>query len=526
MNESTINWRHFKSLLRASFLIEVRGRSSKKPYRRIFSLALSYGISSTYLAWNLSRTFFEPAYVIISFAVCMYMTGFTVINSYSFLLLDTSEDIILQQLPISKKTIFAVRSTNLFLYIFLISIPTFIPTGIFFFVHATQPWTVFYFVIILFLASIWTTCLFLILYNGIIRFFSSSIRIFSFIQMLFILLLLFFYQTLPTFDSAAIHWQRLLTGTLPYYFPPIWFTSLLWSLQGYFVIPSQIHVLLLATLTTSAFALLLSSPWLLLPDTKKMIQDNDTVDMVTQSRFAKFMTYFRPKSFIRKAGYDLFRTMIVRDRILQMHILPVLLLPVATTLYGFLTHQLDSPLQGEILTPSGIMHITIVMFFLFASRHTIVTISHSRYSQARWIFFMNSSNQLEHYAKGIYRGVMTNLLLPLVSILFVIFTYAMPVEDALLHSAFLYISAHFQIATWSVMQKALPFTQVEDRLTATHTLVQLIFVVPYFSVLMAFYHLAASASYPAFISFLVILELAAILYMKYLRRKTYSVILE
>lgn len=522
MDDKSINWRQFKALLGTSIRIETRGRSAQKPYRRMISLVLSYGIASLYLAWNLSQNFYEPAYTLITFTLSMFLAGFTVITSYSFILLDTADDMILQQFPVSTRTLFAVRSTNLFFYIFLISIPFYIPLAVFFTLYAAEPSTAAYLLIALFLATLWTTCLFLIFYNIIMQLGSNSTQIFSFLQVVFILLLLFFYQSLPSFDSSQIDWQNILNGSFPYFFPPTWFAALFWSLQGYIILSDQNVPLLLGSFSLILFLLLLRSPLLLLPKVRPIVISTSTKNEVRNDVIFRIMTFFRPRNKFKMAGYDLLRILFHRDRILQVHILPVLLMPIAVALYGLFSNQIYSPLHRQTFIPDSHMHIVVVTFYLFAGRHIIQTVTHSRFAPARWIFQMCDSNKLENYSKGVYDSIIWNILFPMAVFLFALFNISMPVVDALFQSCFLFLCVRFQTATWSVFQVNIPFSMYEERLSSAQRITHLLLVFPYIIILETFHWLASVSPY-SFILFLASLELSTQMFLKYLHRKTYSV---
>lgn len=522
MTTEAINWRQYRALLKATMLMETRGQAAKRPYRRTISLVLSYAFASLYLAWTLSQSFYEPAYVVISFTVTMFLAAFTVINSYSFIVLDAGDDTVLQQFLVSKKTLFAVRSTNLFFYIFLVSIPFYVPLLIFFSVNSTSPETVFAFFTALFFASIWTTCLFLILYNGIVYFFSNSTEIFSFVQIIFILLLLFFYQSLPSFNAAHIAWEKILTGSFPYYFPPIWFASLFWSLQQFDVIPAQQAALLLGSGTLVMLIFLLRSPLILLPKvrlTPKRASDHPAMRI---DPFYSLMSLFRSRNRARRAGYDFLRTMFYRDRMIQMHTLPVLLMPIAVSLYGILSDQFYTPLDGQIFYGSAVMHVTVTMFYLFAARHLILTVAHSRFASARWIFAFCSSEKLGDYTKGVYNGILTNVLLPIVIVLFVLFLATMPFRDAVLQATFLFTLARFHIWTWSVFQQKIPFTMPEDKLSSAGRVLGMFWVLLFMLLVLPFHYLTSSSPY-AFGVFLLGMEISSQLMSRYLSRRQYAV---
>ncbi len=523
MQRQEINWPQYRALLRATFLMETRGRTAVKPYRRTASLVFSYLLASGYLAWSLASRFYEPAYVLISFTVSMYLAGLTVITSYSFHLLDSSDERILHQFPISEKTLFAVRSTNLFLYIFLVSIPFYLPLAFFFYLHAAEPDTVAYFLVVLFLYSFWTSCLFLILYNVLTQLFSNTTRLFSNVQIVFILLLLFFYQSLPGFDSSAVDWQKLLTGVLPYVFPPIWYCSLFWSLQGYAVIPAQTVAMLLGSGTLILFLLLLRSRLLLLPRVTMTLPAEQTRRQPLHRIFFSLMTIVRPRERRKKGGFDFLRTQLHRDRLLQIHLLPVLLMPVAITVYGLLTGQCRSPMYGQLLkSRETMMHLPIIIFYMFATRHVIQTITHTRFVQARWIFQMIDSRALEQYAKGVYSSVQWNVMFPLAFLLALLLAFAMPPLDAALHGLFLLLGSRFQIATWTVFQTSVPFSQYEDKFTSAQRMTQFLFIIPYIALLCAF-QTVASLTIPAYLVFLAGLEIASRICITYLHRRNYAV---
>ena len=179
-------------------------------------------------------------------------------------------------------------------------------------------------------------------------------------------------------------------------------------------------------------------------------------------------------------------------------------------------------MNGQILYPSAIMHITVATFFLFAGRHIIQTITHTRFADARWLLQLCGSRTLEQYTKGTYDSILWNIFVPLSAMQFFIFWIVMPLQDAILQTVFLFLIVKFQTATWSVFQNLVPFSMHEDRLSSARRMINLFWVIPYILIFLLFHHLASMSVY-SFLIFLIACDVSSRFCFRFLRRKSYVI---
>jgi hypothetical protein len=516
-----INWRQFRSLVATFMKINSRGRSTKSANGRALSIILSYGLSSSFLGISLIRPFYAVGYIFMTITVTMYLSLFTVLSSYSMILLEGNEQRILSPLPVSRTVLFLSRIANLILHSVLVGAPFSAPLVAIYFAMTRDPWSTAAYAAVLLFCAMWTTAMFIIAYNAVIVRVSRNSQFLTWFQILLVFALLFFFQTLPSFTIHDVFRFVQLTSGQVSLFPPHWFLALHGVLTGAVHAQGQTISTIAAIGSTLLLALALKTKWMLLPDLQESKIGKPSAGNVA-SRIDSAVGRFSPRRARTRAGFDLFRALLRRDRNLRFQLIPVLMMPIAVATFGLLSSELSSPFQGMLLASSAKMHIPTLVFLLFSARHTEQTIRKSVNPSTLWLLRLHEPDGLEQYSKGIIVSILALVVAPQVLILLSLFLVTMPPVDALLQALFLLVAAGFQTVTLHVLRPRVPFTGSDSQLASMQRFGQIFLFMPYF-VFVLVLHILASGSPFVFIGMLAALATATILCLRLPRRGAYRI---
>ncbi len=501
--------------------MSLRGKKKRNKYARAISIVASYSLSSIYLGWSLSSLFFEPAYLLVTSTVVLFLASFSVINAYPMIMMDEEEEAMLQRFPISRKTIFAARVTNLFQYLTLIGLPFIIPLMLFMNQPTIPASDVWLYGAVMFFEIFWTTGFFIVVYGLLMLKARSSSRVLTALQIIFILSLLFLYQTLPSIGSSMIDWISVLDSDVAYIFPPAWFTGLYFSIQGITYFSVQNAAVIILAVSTLLILLLLRSRFVFYPKPETVQAQPSDSSNIDIDWFYKLLTVFSPRTYGGKAGYNMFQQNLYRDVALRVRLIPVILLPVAVAMYGLFSHQLDSPFYQRILESDTAVHISVLVFFLFVARNAVLTTMYTRQNEATWIFSLVPKKQLHDYAKGVAQGIIWTVCFPLVLIIVIIFTISMYWEEALLQGLFIFVAIRFQVHMLALFQNTIPFSIPEDKLSSANRVIQLLIILP-FLMLFLVIHFLTSHDYLLFAGVLLGVEITTQFIARLRPKRTYD----
>ncbi|MBL0175373.1 MAG: hypothetical protein IPP94_08950 [Ignavibacteria bacterium] len=516
-----VHFGQLRTLLTLSLRMNMRGRAGTSPFGRAISISVSYGIAALYLGWVLSRNFSEPAYVTMCILVTMYLACYTVISSYSMILLDAEERRILALFPISERTLFFSRVANLLLFAIQLGVPFVLPLTLIFLVKEQSVWHGAMFFLVLILSSLWTTGVSLLLYNALISRFANSTRLLAIVQSVLVFLLLFFYQGLPNFSTADTWWNSFIGTRYAIALPTHWFIGMYGWFSGLEIIRHPVYLAEMALLAMAALTGLLRTRWMLLPDLSPGAQSSDTdEDARVTFRTSPLMQMLlrRPPA---RAGYELFRQLMAKDRNLRFQIIPVIIMPVAVAVYGLLTGGLQSPFPHGLLFHASKVHIPVIVFFLFSARHCDHSVVKAVQASSVWILRFQTQEALHQYARGVRIALNLRVLLPQTLAVWMLFTWVMPLRDAALQTLFLLLAARFQTALLNALRPKIPFFEIETQLATAQRFAVFFIIVPFVMVFIIAHSLTA-ASPVAFLVMLGAIEALVHLAGALWRRRRYA----
>ena len=479
MIASTVNWAQVRALVGLASRMNTRGHTGRTMYGRAISIITSYAISALYLAAMLNMVFNEAVYLIVSLLVTMYLAAYSVITSYHVILLDAEENTIMPLFPVNARTLFVSRIASFFLFSALLSAPFITPLAVVFHTNTHDLLRTTMYATVLTFAFFWTTAAALFLYNILILRFSSSKRLLAFLQTALIFLLLFFYQSLPSFATAQHAWTSFLASAWAPLFPMHWFAGMYYAGIRETVLDAQPLLAGIGLITTVLLVAAFRTRWVLLPDVQRAERAEKT-ETAHNRAFFTFLSarILRLPSRVR-AGFDLFGIFLSRDRLLRMQFLPFMLMPVAIAVYGLFTSGLQSPFDGQIFWRSARLHVPILVFFLFSTRHVELTLFKAIHPETVWLLRHHTGPSLRDFARGVQLSVIIRIVLPVTSVLALLFCMTMPPADALLQAVFLLSASRFQNAALSLRKGRVPFTERETKLSSLHRFSQFFIIMPF-----------------------------------------------
>jgi len=158
---------------------------------------------------------------------------------------------------------------------------------------------------------------------------------------------------------------------------------------------------------------------------------------------------------------------------------------------------------------------------LFSLRNVNQIVSKAIEPHATWLLSIQSGEVLERYTKGVRAGVFIHILLPQTAVLFLEYSFVLPLKEAALQALFILLLCRFQSATLAYVRPRIPFTNVESHLASLQRFAQFFLIMP-FVILGILLHFFTSASTAGFIFMLTCLEILTLILSSMRRSKAYA----
>lgn len=503
MNEWTI----YRTLVGTFIRMNARGKNGRTAYGRALAFLITYGISASYLGISLAQYYDPTAYVYLGTAVTMYIVGFTVMSTYSVILLDSGDGKLLAAYPIAPRTLFLARATNLALFVVLTVAPFALPLSVIHYIAEGSLASSLVFFSAQAAGAFWATGFFIVLYNLLMIASHRIAHIMSVAQVLLIFVLLFFYQSLPSITGYHGAVTLFMMKGWVQITPPMWFTQLHHAVMGFHAARPTASQLYLLGASTVAMLLALRTRWMLLP----VDGDNNrsTRRTTRNARGSILHRWLAERSPATAAGASLFAAIAVRERSVRFQILPVVMMSVAVAFYGALTGELSTPFKNGILSWSARLHVPILVFYLSSVRHVAHVVQRAIEPQTVWMLEQQASHTLEAYTDGVARAVFWRVIAPQLVVLLCVFMISMPILDAVVHAMFLLIVGNFQSSVLGIRTRMAPFTRIENAFATMQRFAQFLVVIPFvaFALLL---HAGTSARSDSFFAMLLVIALLSI----------------
>jgi hypothetical protein len=461
-----------------SLLLKMETRSKNGSGKKLLLINLSYLIPGLFLPWILVKQNADPTGFQFSFLTFLFYSlilAFTVISELDNLVISRSEAEILSAMPIDDRLIVRAKMYMLQRYITFLSLPLLLPGSIFFYSIMRSVPRAIMFIAAGSMMCFLTVNILVMLYAMAVRTFRTrSIGTYTLLfQLLMILLMIVGYQFV-SFGITGIagstvnsYMSILQSKGVVNFLPPAWFAFLTtrnqyvfeWALILKIVLP--IAICLLSFLSLSMY---LHENY---GSIRERFLNSRIIEPVHSAKRRFFLSVwisdFIENIYLRggteRSSYGLIRTLYSRDKTVRLAVLPMIIIPIGLALFALFTNQLPQPMAKSYFEMKPVFHISLLLAVLVVLNTAIIGVKVTNFSGASWIYDSYPMSTFRSFRNGFRKFFVINLLIPVCTGLGIIFIIKIPLDQALLHTLFIFASANLYNSIYNTLSKTLPFTK-------------------------------------------------------------------
>lgn len=400
-------------------------------------------------------------YYYFSHTFIMAMMAMMIISEFTTILFDTSENAIIQPLPIKGNTVNLARNTHVFLYLMMMAFNLSVASII---IACTKFGILsgLIFLLTIVLNVLFTLFLTNILYLGIMRLASGEQlkNLLMYFQVIIAIVFMGAYQIgLKMVDKSVIRDMQLPIHWYTYLFPPAFFSGLTEAISTWSFDIS--HLIFIAeALIIPPLAIFMTVKYLT-PIFNRKLMDLDQGDRVSKVKTERkgVSLYFKLMSalFVRhseeKAAFKMMWKMTGRERQFKQTFLPSL---------GYILIMIIAPNIGkhkdlnEILQSDQYLMILYVMIFIGVTLSSSLSIGNNRTST--WIFKSLPLSSPAYLFKGTIKAAFAKFFIPFYSVMGTIICAFWGIKilpDVIIAFLFIYLVT---MLTYFLQEPVLPFT--------------------------------------------------------------------
>lgn len=459
-------------------LLKMETRSRDGSIKKILILLISYSLPGWLLPallfkQNIDPTGFEYAfstYLFYSVIVC-----FTILSELDNLIVSKTEAELFGTIPLNDNTIASAKMYVIIRYLFVLSIPLMVPGSIFYyFIVKSLPRAFLYY------ASGYVMCLFitnvlLLIYSFVLRNFRAK-RLSTYTYILQVLLIFFLvvgyqfvsYSFTAKLDGNVIsYFEVIQRNGLIQYFPQAWFGFI--PVRQNFYFDFRLLVKAILPVFISYFAYL--SLKIYLAENYGKIRERVYHSRIffneskaASGRFSlanawnSFIEKFYIRNKIEQSSFTLLKIFFKREKAVKLNILPMIMIPVGLALFALVTEQLLPPFWKMDFGRKLAFHISIMLSLFLVITASMQGIKITANPAASWIYDAYPIESRKRFKNGIRKFFNLYLILPVCTILFIIFLVKIPFTQTLVHTLFIFAAANLYNSLCHSFSKQLPFT--------------------------------------------------------------------
>ncbi len=473
-SEGSIDRQQFRALVVASIKLDLRSsRGHNRVGRRLPPMAvafITYAAMGTLLASAVVMTSDVFVFSLFGLSAAMIMTALLVIMEYSSVVVHPDDFDILAHRPISSKTYYWSKIANLALYVAAtasaLAMPAAIIGGLKF-----EPGYVFgpiYFAVAL-VACLATAALVVLVYSAALKVFDYNrfTRAITYVHSLATLFIVLGYVLLPRFLAEDVTLSSVSRGPWIYAAPPAWYAGAVELGTG---IDGGQSALLTLLAAVSAAALIGAAMNTISLEYSRRISELATASEKSVKEVARKRRSFGElglklcRSDEERAGYQLMRRYMTRDRKLRARVYPAFGLPLAVYIFGLLTDGLGDPFANPRPDTGGFpAQMLLALYSVFITVFFTTAISQSDHWEASWIFYASPLDDRAGIIVGARKLIIWRYLAPFFVVLFVLLAFPMPVAKAALFVLLTALLAFIAFALLSFASPHLPLSQAIEK---------------------------------------------------------------
>lgn len=355
------------------------------------------------------------AFYYLAHTFVMVMMAMMIISEFSTILFDTSENVIIQPLPIRGNTISLALNAHVFIYLTMMAVCiSVIPAIIAFFKFGVLSGVIFVFTI--FLNVLFTLFFANILYLGIMRLVSGE-RLKNLLMYFQVFMAIFFmaaYQIgLRMIDKTVIQDMQLPIHWYTYLLPPAFFSGLIEALTTLNF--DQSHLLFIAeALIVPPVAIYLTGKYLTPVFNQKLmdLEQGDKVSKIKTETSGKSLYYKMMASlFVRnreeKAAFKMMWKMIGRERQFKQTFLPV----IGYTIIMIILPNVSKHGNFSDFT-TGYKYLLVLYIFGMVAFSLGGALLIGNYQTSTWVFKSLPSESPANFFKGTIKAAFARFFIP------------------------------------------------------------------------------------------------------------------
>ncbi len=471
-----IDVRKVRTIGKLLLKLETRNRAGSE--KKILFLFISYLIPGCFLPFMLARQNVDPTgfeYTFLTYLFYTLIISFTVSSELDNLIVSQNETDIFSALPVDSGLLAGAKSYMLNRYIFMLVIPLFGPGAVFYYrMMNSVPRAIMYF------AAGYMLCMFTI--NSALLVYSIALRVLKTkrlsvytlaFQVILIFLLIIGYQFVSYGISgrqpagSVNYLQIIQKNSMIDLFPQSWYAFLSSRVQYEF----GISLLLKIALPFFIFYLSYLSLKMYLEENLGRIKEKifyadysagAGAEIESKSPAAGLIAliesvYLRNSS--ERSSFALLKSMFSHDKAMKLNIIPMIVIPAGLTIFALVTNQLTPPFDPGYFIIKPVFHISIMISAFVVLNTSVLGVKISSHPGASWVYDSYPVGRKKRFKNGIRKFFSVYLILPLCTILGILFSFKMPVWQAALDCLFIFASANLYNSLFNLFTRALPFTK-------------------------------------------------------------------
>jgi len=472
----TVDWRQVRALVVAAVKCDLRtsrgGYGSHRVPPLILALAV-YLLMGTFLSLAVLAARDPFVIALFTLSAALFMTALSVIMDHGIVVVSPEDYDVISFRPVSSRTYFWAKMGNLLFYTGATATALAGPTAVM--GSLALPGGArfgFSYLALALLGCTAAAAFIVVAYSAALKVVSYGrlTAAMTYVHMGATLVLTLGYVFLPQLVGRDVGLLAVRRGAWMYWAPPAWFAGGVGLLSGGGVAGDG--ALLALALASSALAFAAASRTVS-NDYSRRISELALEAPPAQSgrgglaRATSWLSAYGLvfcRSSAERAGYELMRAYMTRDRKLRSRIYPAFGLPLAAYVYGLASGSFRTPPSGaermDVLTILGLYCVFVSFFFTSA-------MGMSEHWRASWVFHAAPLRRRSELLVGARKLVLLGYILPFFALLFVLLAAAMPLRALAPYWALVLLSSLLAFALLSFGAPHHPLSQSVERASRT-----------------------------------------------------------
>jgi hypothetical protein len=469
--------RRIKTLSKLLFKLETRSRSGSN--RKIIILIFSYLLPGLFLPYVIFKQSVDPTgyeYAFLTYLFFTVILSFTFISELDNLVISKTETDVFSTLPVEDEIIVSAKIYVIIRYLLILSLPLFIPGSIlYYFIVRSVPRILLYYFSGLILAQFIVNVILLVYCIALMNFRLRRLSTYTYIfQVLMIFFLVVGYQfvtysfTGGKGTSSVSYFEVMLNNGTLQYFPQAWYSFIPVSQNvsvDYKMLVKSILPIFLTYFSFLSLKLYLTENYGELRERFSYSGIFTNGKAQADKRFYltgiwnTFIENIYIKNKIEQSSFTLLKSFFRRDKAVKLNLLPMIMIPLGLAIFAMLTNQLPPPFGAFFLESKPAFHISIMLAVFMVINTSLLGIKITGNPEASWVYDSYPIESKKRFKNGIRKFFVLYLLIPVCLVLFVIFSFTMPLLQAAVHTLFIFSVSNLFGSIVHSFSKTLPFTK-------------------------------------------------------------------